>query len=157
MLERFTDRARRVMVEAQEEASTLGHDCVDTEHLLLALVQESEGAAAKVLESLVVDPEAVRKRVTESAVRDARAPSGQLPFAPRTKEALRLAVRESVQFGHRYIGTEHLLLGLLREGDGAAAQVLTGLGANLDEVRERVTQVLDERRRKRWPRAGLRR
>jgi ATP-dependent Clp protease ATP-binding subunit ClpC len=157
MLERFTDRARRVMVEAQEEARTLGRDCVDTEHLLLALVRESEGAAAQVLESLAVDPEAVRQRVLESAGPGARTSSGQLPFAPRAKEALRLAVRESVQFGHRYIGTEHLLLGLLREGDGAAARVLTSLGANLDEARERVTQVLDEQRRKRWPRVLLRR
>lgn len=157
MFERFTDRARRVMVEAQEEARTLRHDCVDTEHLLLALVRESEGAAARVLESLVVDPEAVRRRVTETAGHDVRGLSGQLPFAPRAKEALRLAVRESVQLGHRYIGTEHLLLGLLREGDGTAARVLTSLGADLAEVRERVTQVLDEQRRKRWPRAVLRR
>jgi ATP-dependent Clp protease ATP-binding subunit ClpC len=157
MFERFTDRARRVMVEAQGEARTLGHDCVDTEHLLLALVRESAGAAAKVLESLVVDPEAVRQRVMETAGHEARGLSGQLPFAPRAKEALRLAVRESVQLGHRYIGTEHLLLGLLREGDGVAARVLTSLGASLDEVRELVIQVLDEQRRKRWPRVLLRR
>ena len=157
MFERFTDRARRVMVEAQAEARTRGHDCVDTEHLLLALVRESEGAAARVLESLAVDPEAVRRRVLEAAGPGARASSGQLPFAPRAKEALRLAVRESVQLGHRYIGTEHLLLGLLREGDGVAARVLTSLGASLDEVRELVIQVLDEQRRKRWPRVLLRR
>lgn len=157
MLERFTDRARRVMVAAQEEARALGRDSVGTEHLLLALVRESEGAAARVLESLAAGPEAVRQRVLGAAGPGARASSGQLPFAPRAKEVLRLAVRESVQFGHRYIGTEHLLLGLLREGDGTAARVLASLGVSLDEARERVTQVLDERRRKRWPRAGLRR
>jgi len=153
MFERFTDRARRVMVRAQEEASTLGHDCVDTEHLLLALVQEDDGAAAKVLESLSISPEAVRQRVEQATGHRVRPASGPLPFAPRAQEALRLAVRESVQLGHRHIGTEHILLGLRREGDGVAAQVLASLGADLDQVRERVTQVLDEQRRRRWPRA----
>lgn len=151
MFERFTDPARRVMVRAQDEAGVLGHDSVDTEHLLLALVQEGEGAAARVLELLAIGPEAVRQRV-ERAVGPGGPPvSGPVPFAPRAKEALRLAVRESVQLGHRNIGTEHLLLGLLSEGGGVAARALSSLGADLDKARERVTQVLDEQRRgKRW-------
>jgi ATP-dependent Clp protease ATP-binding subunit ClpC len=153
MFERFTDRARRVMVRAQEEARTLGHDCADTEHLLLALVQENDGVAAKALESLFIAPQEVRQRVEQAVGHGARPAAGPVPFAPRAKEALRLAVRESVQLGHRHIGTEHLLLGLCREGDGVAAQVLAGLGADLDQVRERVSRVLDEQRRKRWPRA----
>ena len=155
MFERFTDRARRVLVRAQEEARMLGHDGVDTGHLLLALAQESDGVAARVLESLGIGPEAVRQGVERVTGRGAPPASAPLPFAPGAQEALRLAVRESVRLGHRHIGTEHILLGLLREGEGTAARVLAGLGADLDEVRERVTRVLDERPRKRWPRTVL--
>ena len=147
MFERFTDRARRVVVQAQEEARSLDHDYVGTEHLLLGLIHESVGGvAAKTLESLGIGLEQVRQRVEEVTGRGEQAPSGHIPFTPRAKEVLKLALSESVQLGHHYIGTEHILLGLIREGDGVAARVLSGLGADLDGAREQAIRLLDQYR-----------
>jgi Clp amino terminal domain, pathogenicity island component len=142
MFELFTDRARRVVVLAQEEARMLAHDYIGTEHILLGLVHEGDGAAAKVLEGLGIELEAVRREVEEIIGRGKRAPSGHIAFTPRAKKILELSLRESKQLGHGYIGTEHILLGLVREGDGVAAQVLTKMGADLDRVRQQVAQVL---------------
>jgi ATP-dependent Clp protease ATP-binding subunit ClpC len=143
MFEKFTDRARRVVVWAQEEARALEHDHIGTEHLLLGLVHEGQGVAAKALESLGISLEAVRERV-EDAVPPGQysRPSGHIPFTPRAKKALEQSLSEAKVLGHRYVGTEHILLGLLREGEGVAAQVLLALGADLDGVRERVIQLL---------------
>lgn len=149
MFERFTDRARRVVVRAREEAKRLDHDYVGTEHLLLGLTHESiGGVAAKVLDSLGIGLEAVRERVEDAVGQGKQASSGHIPFTPQAKEVLRLALQESRTLGHNYIGTEHILLGLIREGGGTAAQVLTELGADLNEVREQVIQILDDYRRK---------
>jgi ATP-dependent Clp protease ATP-binding subunit ClpC len=142
MFEKFTDRARRVVVRAQEEARALNHSYMGTEHILLGLVGEGEGLAAKALESLGVSMETVRQRVEEIIGRGEHTPPGRIPFTPRAKRVLELSLSEATQLGHHYVGTEHLLLGLLREGDGVAAQVLTGLGADVDRVRERVVQLL---------------
>jgi hypothetical protein len=136
MFERFTDRARRVVVLAQEEAKMLDHDYVGTEHILLGLIHEGEGVAAKALESLGISLDAVRQQVEEIIGRGQQAPSGHLPFTPRAKKVLELSLRESLQLGHDYIGTEHILLGLIREGDGVAAQVLVKLGADPNLVRQ---------------------
>jgi ATP-dependent Clp protease ATP-binding subunit ClpC len=145
VFEKFTDRARRVVVWAQEEAGTLKHDFIGTEHILLGLLREGEGVAAKALESLGISLEAVRERVEEAVPPGQYArPRGHIPFTPRAKKVLELSLSEAKVLGHRYIGTEHILLGLLREGDGVAAQVLTALGADLDGVRERVIQLLAE-------------
>jgi ATP-dependent Clp protease ATP-binding subunit ClpC len=155
MFQRFTDRARRVVVQAQDEARTLNHDYVGTEHLLLGLIHESVGGvAAKALESMGISLDAVRERVDEVTGRGVQAPSGHIPFTPQAKEVLKLALGESIQLGHNYVGTEHLLLGLIREGDGVAAQVLTGLGADLDGAREQVIRLLDEYRREQGDRTG---
>ena len=142
MFERFTDRARRVIVLAQEEARKLNHNYIGTEHILLALLYEGEGVAAKALESLGISLDAVRQRVEEIIGRGQEVPSGHIPFTPRAKKVLELSLRESVQLGHDYIGTEHTLLGLIREGDGVAAQVLVKLGADLDRVRQQVIQLI---------------
>jgi len=142
MFERFTDRARRVVVLAQEEARMLDHDYIGTEHILLGLIREGDGYAARSLESLGISLDAVRQQVQEIIGRGQQAPSGHIPFTPRAKKVLELSLRESLQLGHNYIGTEHMLLGLLREGDGVAAQVLVRLGADLDRVREQVIQLL---------------
>jgi ATP-dependent Clp protease ATP-binding subunit ClpC len=148
MFERFTDRARLVVVRAQEEARRLDHDYVGTEHLLLGLIHESVGGmAARALESLGIGLEMVRQRVEEVTDRGEQAPSGRILFTPQAKKVLELALLESIQLGHHYIGTEHILLGLIREGDGVAAQVLSGLGADLDGAREQVIRLLDEYRR----------
>ena len=148
MFERFTDRARMVVVRAQEEARRLDHDYVGTEHLLLGLIHESVGGmAARALESLGIGLETVRQRVEEVTDRGEQAPSGRILFTPQAKKVLELALLESIQLGHHYIGTEHILLGLIREGDGVAAQVLSGLGADLDGAREQVIRLLDEYRR----------
>jgi ATP-dependent Clp protease ATP-binding subunit ClpC len=128
MFERFTDQARRVVVLAQEEARMLNHGHIGTEHLLLGLVHEGEGVAARALESLNISLPAVRREVEEIIGRGERPPSGHIPFTPEAKQALELSLRESNQLGHNYIGTEHLLLGLLREGEGVAAQVLVKMG-----------------------------
>jgi ATP-dependent Clp protease ATP-binding subunit ClpC len=142
MFERFTDRARRVVVLAQEEARMLQHNYIGTEHLLLGLVHESEGVAAKALESLGIGLEAVRQQVQEIIGQGKQAPSGHIPFTPRAKKVLELSLREAIQLGHSYIGTEHILLGLIREGDGVAAQVLVRLGADLNRTRQRVIDML---------------
>ena len=142
MFERFTDRARRVVVLAQEEARMLNHDYIGTEHILLGLIREGEGVAAKALESLGISQEAVRQQVEEIIGQGLHAPSGHIPFTPRAKKVLELALREALQLGHNYIGTEHILLGLIREGEGVAAQVLLKLGADLNGVRQQVNQLL---------------
>ena len=142
MFERFTDRARRVVVLAQEEARQLSHSYIGTEHVLLGLIHEGEGVAAKALESLGISLEAVRGQVEEIIGRGGSAPSGHIPFTPRAKKVLELSLREALQLGHNYIGTEHILLGLIREGEGVAAQVLVKLGADLSRVRQTVIQLL---------------
>jgi len=142
MFERFTDRTRRVVVLAQEEARILNHNYIGTEHILLGLIHEGEGVAAKALESLGISLDAVRQQVEEIIGQGQQAPSGHIPFTPRAKKVLELSLRESLQLGHHYIGTEHILLGLLREGDGVAAQVLVRLGADLNRVRQQVIQLL---------------
>ncbi len=142
MFERFTDRARRVVVLAQEEARMLNHNYIGTEHILLGLIHEGEGVAAKALESLGVSLEAVRSQVEEIIGQGQQAPSGHIPFTPRAKKVLELSLREALQLGHNYIGTEHILLGLIREGEGVAAQVLVKLGADLGRVRQQVQQLL---------------
>ena len=144
MFERFTDRARRVVVLAQEEARMLNHNYIGTEHILLGLIHEGEGVAAKALESLGISLEAVRQQVEEIIGQGQQAPSGHIPFTPRAKKVLELSLREALQLGHNYIGTEHILLGLIREGEGVAAQVLVKLGADLNRVRQQVIQLLDE-------------
>ncbi len=142
MFERFTDRARRVVVLAQEEARMLNHNYIGTEHILLGLIHEGEGVAAKSLESMNISLEAVRHQVEEIIGQGQQAPSGHIPFTPRAKKVLELSLREALQLGHNYIGTEHILLGLIREGEGVAAQVLVKLGADLNRVRQTVIQLL---------------
>ncbi len=142
MFERFTDRARRVVVLAQEEARMLNHNYIGTEHILLGLIHEGEGVAAKALESLGISLEAVRSQVEEIIGQGQAAPTGHIPFTPRAKKVLELSLREALQLGHTYIGTEHILLGLIREGEGVAAQVLQKLGADLNRVRQTVIQLL---------------
>ncbi|GAB2690655.1 ATP-dependent Clp protease ATP-binding subunit [Thalassiella azotivora] len=142
MFERFTDRARRVVVLAQEEARMLNHNYIGTEHILLGLIHEGEGVAAKALESLGISLDSVREQVQEIIGQGQQAPSGHIPFTPRAKKVLELSLREALQLGHNYIGTEHILLGLIREGEGVAAQVLVKLGADLNRVRQQVLQLL---------------
>ncbi len=142
MFERFTDRARRVVVLAQEEARLLNHGYIGTEHILLGLVSEGDGVAARSLERLGVSLEAVRAKVEGIIGRGGGAPSGHIPFTPRAKKVLELSLRESLQLGHNYIGTEHILLGLIREGEGVAAQVLVSLGVDVSRVRQEVIQQL---------------
>jgi hypothetical protein len=142
VFERFTDQARRVVVLAQEEARALSHRHIGTEHMLLGLINERDGVAAKALESVGISPEAVRVQVEEIVGRGQDAPNGHIPFTPRAKKLLDLALREALQLGHSDVGTEHLLLGLIREGEGAAIQVLHQLNADLDEVRQQVIQIL---------------
>ncbi|WP_344129384.1 ATP-dependent Clp protease ATP-binding subunit [Pedococcus bigeumensis] len=142
MFERFTDRARRVVVLAQEEARMLNHNYIGTEHILLGLIHEGEGVASKALESLGISLESVREQVQEIIGQGQQAPSGHIPFTPRAKKVLELSLREALQLGHNYIGTEHILLGLIREGEGVAAQVLVKLGADLNRVRQQVIQLI---------------
>ena len=142
MFERFTDRARRVVVLAQEEARMLNHNYIGTEHILLGLIHEGEGVAAKALESLDISLEGVRGQVEDIIGQGQQAPSGHIPFTPRAKKVLELSLREALQLGHNYIGTEHILLGLIREGEGVAAQVLVKLGADLNRVRQQVIQLV---------------
>jgi ATP-dependent Clp protease ATP-binding subunit ClpA len=143
MFERFTDRARRVVVLAQEEARMRNHNYIGTEHILLGLIYEGKGVAAQALESLGITQQAVRQQVDEIIGRGHQAPSGHIPFTPRAKKVLKLSLGEAMQLGHHYIGTEHILLSLIREGEGVAAQVLVGLGADLDRAREQVIELLD--------------
>jgi ATP-dependent Clp protease ATP-binding subunit ClpA len=142
MFERFTDRARRVVVLAQEEARLLNHDYIGTEHILLGLIHEGDGVAATTLESLGIKLDSVRSQIEEIVGHGKSPPTGHIPFTPRAKRVLELSLRESLELGHRYIGTEHILLGLIREGDGVAAQVLHKLGADLDRVREQVLALM---------------
>ena len=145
MFERFTERARRVVVLAQEEARMLNHNYIGTEHILLGLIREGSGVAAKALESLGISLEAVRQQVKEIIGRGQQSPSGHIPFTPRAKKVLELSLREAQALGHNYIGTEHILLGLIREGSGVAAQVLVKLGADLNRTRQQVVQLLPGR------------
>src|SRR6201746_2347091 len=142
MFERFTDRARRVVVLAQEEAKMLNHNYIGTEHILLGLIHEGEGVAAKALESLGISLDSVREQVQDIIGQGQQQPTGHIPFTPRAKKVLELSLREALQLGHNYIGTEHILLGLIREGEGVAAQVLVKLGADLSRVRQQVIQLL---------------
>ncbi len=142
MFERFTDRARRVIVLAQEEARMLNHNYIGTEHILLGLIHEGEGVAAKALESMGISLEDVRREVEEIIGHGTQPTTGHIPFTPRAKKVLELSLREGLQMGHKYIGTEFLLLGLIREGEGVAAQVLIKLGADLPRVRQQVIQLL---------------
>jgi ATP-dependent Clp protease ATP-binding subunit ClpC len=144
MFERFTDRARNVVVLAQQEARLLKHNYIGTEHILLGLVRESDGLAAKALGALGIGLETVREQVEEIIGRGQKSPSGHIPFTPRGKKVLELSLREALQFGHNYIGTEHILLGIVREGEGVAAQVLVKLGGDLKTVRQQVIQLLKE-------------
>jgi ATP-dependent Clp protease ATP-binding subunit ClpC len=141
VFERFTDRARRVVVLAQEEARRLNHNYIGTEHILLGLIHEGDGIAARTLESLDVSLESVRALVEEIIGQGRDEPAGHIPFTPRAKKVIELALREALQLDQKYIGTEHLLLGLIREGEGVAAQVLVKLGAHLHVVRERVLEI----------------
>lgn len=142
MFERFTDRARRVTVLAQEEAKELNHNYIGTEHLLLGMIREGEGVAAKALESLGISLEAVRDQVEDIIGKGSQTTMDHIPFTPRAKKALELSLREALQLGHSYIGTEHILLGVIREGEGVAAQVLVKLGADLNRVRQQIIQLL---------------
>ena len=142
MFEGFTDRARRVVVLAEEEARMLNHNHVGTEHILLGLIHEGEGVAAKALESLGISLDAVREQVQEIIGQGQQAPSEHIPFTPRAKKAMELSLSEALQLRHNYIGTEHILLGLIREGEGVAVQVLVKLGADLNRVRQQVIQLL---------------
>jgi ATP-dependent Clp protease ATP-binding subunit ClpA len=142
MFQRFTDRARAVVVLAQEEARMLNHNYIGTEHILVGLIREDGGVAARGLESLGISVDAARQQVEEMVGRGEQAPPGHIPFTPRAKKVLELAMRESLQLGHEHIGTEHILLGLIGEGDGVAVQVLVRLGADLNQVRQQVIQRL---------------
>jgi ATP-dependent Clp protease ATP-binding subunit ClpC len=144
MFERFTDRARRVVVLAQEEARMLNHNYIGTEHILLGLIHEGEGVAAKGLEALDISLQEVREQVSEIIGRGQTPPFGHIPFTPRAKKVLELSLRESLQLGHNYIGTEHILLGIIREGEGVGAQVLQRLGADLNRVRQQVIEILSD-------------
>ena len=145
MFERFTDRARRVVVLAQEEARMLNHNYIGTEHILLGLLHEGEGAAYQALTALDISLDTVRAKVEEIIGTGQKEASGHIPFTPRAKKVLELSLRESLQLGHSYIGTEHILLGLLREGEGVAAQVLVKMGTDLNRVRQRVVELLHGR------------
>jgi ATP-dependent Clp protease ATP-binding subunit ClpC len=156
MYEQFTDRARRAVVLAQEEARMLNHNYIGTEHILLGLIHEGDGVGAKALESLGISLDTVRQQVEEIIGRGQQLLSGPIPFTPRSKKVLELSLREALQLGHKYIGTEHILLGLIREGDGVAAQVLVTLGADLNRVRQQVIQLLQGRQGKVVTSAGSR-
>jgi len=142
MFERFSDRARRVVVLSQEEARLLNHNYIGTEHILLGLIAETEGVGARALQSLGVRLDSVRHEVEEIIGQGGSPPSGHIPFTPRAKKVLELSLREAMQLGHNYIGTEHVLLGLVREGEGVACQVLVKLGADLPRVRTKVLELL---------------
>ena len=142
MFERFTDRARRVIVLAQEEARALQHNYIGTEHLLLGLIREGEGVAAKALASKGVELDATRKQVEEMIGKGNAAPNGHIPFTPHAKQVLEFSLREALQLGHSYIGTEHILLGLIKEKDGLAAQALDRLNVSYDGVVQAIRQVV---------------
>jgi ATP-dependent Clp protease ATP-binding subunit ClpC len=154
MFERFTDRARQVMVLAQEEARMLNHNYIGTEHLLLGLIHEGGGVAARTLESLGVSLQAVRQQVEEIIGHGQNGTAGRIPFTPRAKKVLELSRREALAMGHNYVGTEHILLGLLREGNGVAAQALVRMGADLSRVRQQVILILSGQQDKDEPKSG---
>ena len=143
MFERFTERARQVIVLAQDEARARGHDWIGTEHILLGLVRLGDGVGPRALQAAGISPDEVRQQVEEMVPRGEGAPSGHIGFTPQAKKVLELSLREALELHHRYIGTEHILLGLLREGQGVAAQVLTRLGADLQGMRQHVEQLLN--------------
>ena len=142
MFERFTERARHVLVVAQQEARSLNHNFIGTEHILLGLVAEGEGVAAQVLEALGVRLDIVQEKVRETVGASMETPTGSPPFTPRAKKVLELSLREALQLGHNYIGTEHMLLGLVREGEGVGARVLEQLGVSLDRARHIVLDLV---------------
>jgi ATP-dependent Clp protease ATP-binding subunit ClpC len=154
MFERFTDRARQVLALAQDEARMLNHNYIGTEHLLLGLIHEGGGVAAQALESLGVSLEAVRQQVEEIIGQGQHSTAGRIPFTPRAKKVLELSRREALAMGHNYVGTEHILLGLIREGDGVAAQVLVRMGADLNRVRQQVIHILSGQQDKDEPKSG---
>ena len=147
MFERFTERARQVVVLAQEEARTLKHNYIGTEHILLGLLREEEGLAARVLESLDITVERVRAQVVRIVGSGEEVTSGQIPFTPRAKKVLELALREALSLGHNYIGTEHILLGLVRENEGVAARILLDFDADSEKIRNEVIRMLSGPRR----------
>ncbi len=147
MFERFTERARQVVVLAQEEARTLKHNYIGTEHILLGLLREEEGLAARVLESLDITVERVRGQVVRIVGSGEEVTSGQIPFTPRAKKVLELALREALSLGHNYIGTEHILLGLVRENEGVAARILLDFDADSEKIRNEVIRMLSGPRR----------
>jgi ATP-dependent Clp protease ATP-binding subunit ClpC len=144
MFEKLTDRARRVVVLSQDEARMLNHDYIGPEHILLGLIREDEAVAATVLKNLGLSIEGVRRQVEESRGRGQSAASGHLPFTPSASEVLQTSNQESLQRGLDYIGTEHLLLGLTRDGTSVAAQVLVKLGADLDRVRRATDELVQQ-------------
>jgi ATP-dependent Clp protease ATP-binding subunit ClpC len=148
MFERFSDRARRVVVAAQEEARALGHDYIGTEHLLLGLIHEGGGVGAKALESLGIDADGLRERVVGIVGTGQHAMTAHIPFTPQAKQVLRLSLGEALRFGHNYIGTEHVLLGLIQEKEGVAARVLADAGADLARARAEVVRLLAEYQRR---------
>ena len=143
MFERFTERVRRVIVHAQEEARLLHHDHIGTEHLLIGLIVDGEGVAARALAAVGVDDEAARRTVVDTVGRGTRPPSGHIPFTPRAKRSLEHSLREALRLGHNYIGTEHILLGLLRESDGAGAQCLARLGVERQRLEGTILEMLE--------------
>jgi len=146
MFERFTDRARRMVVLAQEEARMLDHNWIGTEHILLGLVHEGEGVAAEALTALGISLAAMRQAVEDIIGRGAEPPAGHIPFTPRSKKVLELSLREALSLGSDHIGTEHVLLALLREGDGVGAQILVGAGVDLNRARQQIINLLHEGR-----------
>jgi ATP-dependent Clp protease ATP-binding subunit ClpC len=154
VFERFTDRARRVVVLAQEEARMLNHSYIGTEHILLGLIHEGEGVAARALGSMDIDLQTVRENIQEIIGEGTSSPLGHIPFTPRAKKVLELSLRESIELGHNYIGTEHILLGLLREGEGVASQVLLKMGATLQAVRSEVLNLLQSYAGQELPKAA---
>jgi len=148
MFRRFSPRAREVIISAQQEARALHHNYIGTEHVLLGLLRDREGVAGRALHALGISPETVRDQILDIIGEGNQEPAGHIPFTPRTKRVLELAVREAVQLGHLYVGTEHILLGLVREGDGVGWHVLSRLGVTVPKVRDQVLQLVSQDRRK---------
>src|SRR2546425_12265959 len=142
LFERFTERARQVVVLAQDEARALKHNYIGTEHILLGLLREEEGLAARVLESLDITVEEVRAQVARIVGQGDEVTTGQIPFTPRAKKVLELALREALSLGHNYIGTEHILLGLVRENEGVAARILLDFDADAEKIRNEIIRML---------------
>ena len=147
MFRRFSPRAREVIISAQQEARALHHNYIGTEHVLLGLLRDREGVAGRALQVLGISPETVREQILDIIGEGHQEPAGHIPFTPRTKKVLELAVREAVQLGHLYVGTEHILLGLVREGDGVGWHVLSRLGVTVPKVRDQVLELASQDRR----------